>query len=611
MKVVPKLQKGGGFESFFATYVPVQTQAPQQASSRRSAKSDESDSEKGRLTEKDFFTMLKDIDGLPNEMNAIVSDLLTTFQLSNLTGIDTGSLATSYLSNLYQIRVASQNKKTYDEAIAKASKSGSMAEPAISLDGRLVAQDESGNLSYVDLNTYFENPDSYHILTVSNLANLRKYDPQLVNNQSVFDIINNSIGFEEFQDLLDKAKISLGQSEFSERGLTNKNALLGLSYVQNLPREQKEKVLKTALDGIYTYDIDNKDNVNQVRALIEYMQAVLPERAKVWAAWKLGIPDKEEAANTLVTRYLSGQIKSSKQFNIDWKGTEDKLSGAGTSGGGKEEDPKKGFWSQVISGQGGDDFMFTILSKNGRMSVQGKFHGTTPGLDGNKSLGDYLTSSGIGHIIKNNKNITFGDTRISVNSFNDVMVNAYAGAVRVSLPIKADGTVDLEVAKRWVNVLDQLQESGLSPNSIEYNQKRQQLMRDNQLDGLIGQDGLPNKNRFGLFLVLEGYTSEKAKAVQNDKQVGFKDVQSEFIIPAGDDDQLYDMIKKGLSNKDRGEYDLSSGWFGDDLFKGNIYIPLNNNLVSAQNADNNDIKQSTSYAYEKAYQQKSTNSSEL
>jgi hypothetical protein len=45
--------------------------------------------------------MIKDIDGLPNEMNALVTNLMNTFQLDRMSGQSTGDLATKYLSNLY------------------------------------------------------------------------------------------------------------------------------------------------------------------------------------------------------------------------------------------------------------------------------------------------------------------------------------------------------------------------------------------------------------------------------------------------------------------------------------------------------------------------------
>jgi len=42
------------------------------SSSSSTKSSKETDDTKGKLTEKDFFNMIKDIDGLPNEMTEIV-----------------------------------------------------------------------------------------------------------------------------------------------------------------------------------------------------------------------------------------------------------------------------------------------------------------------------------------------------------------------------------------------------------------------------------------------------------------------------------------------------------------------------------------------------------
>lgn len=615
MKVIPKHQKGGSFDAFFTTYVPVQTEAPRQTSDSRRSSGTSQSTEKGKLTEKDFFEMMKDIDGLPNEMNNIVNNLMNTFQLSNLTGVDPGDLATTYLQNLYQIKIAAQNKKRYDDVLATASKNGSLAEPAISTDGKLIVQNRDGSIGTVSLDTYNTNREEYsdRLLTVSNLANMRKYDPQLANNQSIFEVINNSMGYEAFQELLGKATQSLGSSELIRNGMFSAEgkASKGLALLQSLREDDRLRAYGSiTAEGLYEYKIIDKDQLKQINALTSYIAAVLPDRAKTWAAVKTGQSDKNKATKDLVFTYLLGRSQDSHSFETQYKGSMSKVQGTSASGS-SLEDPKKGFWSQVQSGQGGEDFRFTLLTKKGSMSIDGKFYGTTPGLDSNKSLGDYINNSKVGYLIKNNKNITFGDKKISVDSFNDVMVNAYSGAAVVTLPIKADGTVDLNIAERWTDVLDKLQDSGLTPNTPEYNQKQKQLLQENQLDGLVDSNGNLNRNRFGQFLVLEGYTSEKAKAVQDNKKVSFKEVQSDFILPAGDDSELYNMIKQGLSNKDRGEYEISDGLFSDELFKGNVYIPLNTNPINGYNADSNQIKESTSYLYEKAQQQYSTNSSDL
>lgn len=620
MKIIPKFQGGGGIESLFTTYVPVQ--APQQPRSvqtsqlERSSRQD-SDDDKGKLTEKDFYAMLKNIDGLPNEMQSIVSNLIDTLSINKIAGIELSDLSTIYLQSLYRIRQAVNNKKQYDEAWKRAIETGAMSEPAITVDGKLVIQDKEGYIRRVSLEDFMSNRDQYKtVLTVSNLLNSRAYEPSFANDSSIFDTVNSSIGYQSFQKLIKEAVHTLGSTQVSREGIFSNEgqASKGLALLQTL-KEQDQIQPGTSItsEGLYKYKIIDKNQKRQIDELTSYISALLPENAKVWAALKLETSDREKATASLITTYLSSGENTTNEILIEPKSTEGSRSGSKSSSGtSKEEDPKKGFWSQVQSGQGGEDFRFALLTKKGSMSIDGKFYGTTPGLDSNKSLGDYINNSKVGYLIKNNKNITFGDKKISVDSFNDVMVNAYSGAAVVTLPIKVDGTVDLNIAERWTNVLDQLEDSGLNPNTPEYNQKWTQLLAYNQLDGLIDSNGNLNRNRFGQFLVLEGYTSEKASAVQDNKKVSFKDVQSDFILPAGDDGELYNMIKQGLSNKDRGEYEISDGWlFSDELFKGNVYIPLNTNPINGYNADSNQIKESTSYLYEKAQQQYSTNSSDL
>ena len=619
MKIIPKFQGGGGFESLFTTYVPVQapqqTRSVQTSQSERSSRQD-SDDDKGKFTEKDFFSMLKDIDGLPNEMQSIVSDLLDTLSINKLTGIELQDLSTIYLQNLSKIRQAAGNRKQYDEVYKRAIENGSMAEPAITIDGRLIVQDKDGSIQKVSLNDFINNKDQYEtVLTVSNLLNLRAFNPSFINDFSIFDTVNNSIGYQSFQKLVNEAVNTLGSTQISREGMFSAEgqASKGLELLKTLKEsDQIQAMGSVTAEGLYKYKIIDKNQLSQINALTSYMVAVLPDNAKTWAAFKTGQANKNKATRDLVLTYLLGRSQDSHSFDVQYEGSMGKVQGGTSSSRDSQEDPKKGFWSQVQSGQGGEDFRFTLLTKKGSMSIDGKFYGTTPGLDSNKSLGDYINNSKVGYLIKNNKNITFGDKKISVDSFNDVMVNAYSGAAVVTLPIKADGTVDLNIAERWINVLGQLEDSGLNPNTPEYNQKQKQLLAENQLDGLIDSNGNLNRNRFGQFLVLEGYTSEKANAVQDNKKVSFKDVQSDFILPAGDDSELYNMIRQGLSNKDRGEYEISDGWlFNDELFKGNVYIPLNTNPINGYNADSNQIKESTSYLYEKAQQQYSTNSSDL
>lgn len=617
MKIIPKFQRGGGFEALFTTYVPSQAQAPRQALEQQptSQSRNTSEEEKGKLTEKDFFNMLKDIDGLPNEMGELITNLTNTFRLSNLTGIDTGDLATTYLSSLYKIRIAAQNKKRYDSALEEASKRGSLAEPAISMDGKLVVQTQDGNISTVSLNTYFQNSDIYHPLTVSNLADLRKYSPQLSNNQSVFDIINNSIGFESFQELLSKVTRDLGTSEVARKGMFSAEgeASKGLALLQTLREDDRIQALgSVTAEGLYTYEIIDKTQLNQIKSLLNYILAVFPDRAKTWAALKVGTPEKNAATKELVLNYLLAGANESHKFDIKYEGSMNHVtsSGKSSSSTSKEEDPKEGFWKQVQSGKGGDEHTFNLLIGKGHMSVDGKLYGAVPGITQNCSLGDYLANSQAGFITKDPKKITFGDVRLSTDSFNDVMVNTSSGAFVVKLPIDQSGQVNFQILGEYSRIVDELKKSGLSESSSEYKQKEAKLLKEANLDALVDQaTGLPNPKYFGTFLVLEGLTSGKAYGVLSQqgysKKYSFDDIKSQLVVKAGDDEQLYDLLRAGLSNKDRGEYKIDGNWFSfnnDTLYRGNIYIPLNMNPLSAMNADSNDVKESTALQYERDYQ---------
>lgn len=222
-------------------------------------------------------------------------------------------------------------------------------------------------------------------------------------------------------------------------------------------------------EGLYEYKIIDKNQLQQIKALTSYISALFPDRAKTWAAWKLQTPDKNKATQDLVLQYLLSGQTTSHQFDITYHGTMDHAMGKtkDKSGSSKEEDPKEGFWRQVQSGKGGDDSTLNLLVKKGTMSVDGKFYGATPGPDQNCSLGDYLTKSGVGYMVKNPKAITFGDVKISTDSFNDVMVNVNSGAYVVTLPVK-DGKVLVEAVEVFSDFNDELKRSGLQPGSAEY-----------------------------------------------------------------------------------------------------------------------------------------------
>lgn len=334
MRIVPKFSGGG--QSLFTVYQSLETPTVTPKTSKTSdsesesvtikdssKKTDEEDTDKedtkGKLTTKDLMNMVKDVDGLPNEMKKVIMGLKSNLAIENLGFSDTGELATTYLNTLYKLKIANQNKKNFDESIKTTKENGALGEVAISLSGNLFAQDKDGNIHEVSLEQYTQNSGSYQLLTNANLAWLRKYSSKLAfdSTSNILETLDNSIGYESFQALLSKAQTSLGSYKYEESGTTGKQALLGLKALQGISDTEKKKILDSITEDTVSYSMSNDTNVQNVQALVQYLTAALPKRAKIWAAIKTGVADENKATQALVGQFLSGRIKSDSKFTVE------------------------------------------------------------------------------------------------------------------------------------------------------------------------------------------------------------------------------------------------------------------------------------------------------
>lgn len=618
MKITPKYQKGGSFDAFFTTYTPVKTEVPRQTSQRRSSGASSSDSEKGKLTEKDFFDMMKDIDGLPNEMNNIVANLMNTFQLSNLTGVDPGNLATTYLQNLYQIKIAAQNKKRYDDVMLNASKRGSLAEPAISMDGKLIVQNTDGSIGTVSLSTYNANKDEYsgRILTVSNLANMRKYDPRLANNQSIFEVIDNSMGYEAFQELLSKATQSLGTSEIIKNGMFSAegNASKGLALLQTLREDDRVRAYgSVTAEGLYKYKIIDKDQLSQINALTSYIAALLPDRAKTWAAVKTGQTNKTEATKDLIFTYLLGQSSSSHSFDIDYKGDKDSKDPKDTTKKSSSDDTKMTYLTALQNGYGGGKETRVLnFGNNTNFNVTGTAYGAFLDQDkktlSNSNLSDLLSKTGIA-MISNPESITFGDNILNPNALSRVVVENNGGFWAV-LPCKRYGnkvTPDFELISKFNEVVQEVINETGDNATPEQKQKllESKLASKPELQDLLNMSGNLDTGKVQPFFIVDGLASENNFTFKNSDGTTISNGSNPLIRATEDKDDLR-YFKEVSKDDEFDPYDNIVGdIFGlyDNLYKSKVFIPIQtNNRLAAIIFSGQEIKDSVAREIEGEYQ---------
>lgn len=587
MKIIPKKQTGGTFYKYFSTYTPVTIQQPSREQSTR-----QSNSDKGKLTEKDFFDMLKDIDGLPNEMNAIVGNLMNTFRLSALTGVDPGDLATTYLSNLYQVKVASQNKAAYDKAVEQANKNGSMAEPAISMDGKLVVQNTDGKITTVSLSNYFENKDQYAPLTVSNLANLRAYSPELAYNPEVFNIITNSMGFESFQELLSKVTQTLGSSEYTRSGMFSSDgqASKGLELLMTLGKDDRLQAMgSVTAEGLYKYKVIDKAQLQQINSMLSYITSVLPDRAKTWAAFKMGTSDKNKATRDLVFQYLLSGNSQQHTIDVDYQGSMDKVTGNKSKGDTTTDDIVHNTATKWLRGLGVQN-VFTI--NPGTNYATQVLANTLPLTDSDKkylganSVLQQATQGEYAGILDFNS-ASMGMQRIDPSNFGKiVLTDGKISSIDFPSKVLDDGTIVPDLSPQTSEAKQtadrEIKQLGIDLSSISSISANYKAVNDiytkHGLEPAYNPDGTPANNwaRFGVI-----------NASASNNALGMDQFDSNELLQSINDDAVVDNLLQVTKEEN---YDTNNFlWNGvDHFYRGTVWVPVNVNYVAA--SANNGIK---------------------
>lgn len=607
MKIIPKFQRGGGLESLFTVYTPPQRK---QATSQQPTKSKKDDSE-GKLTERDFFTMMKDIDGLPNEMLALVINTKNTFG-----AVGSENLATQYLDNLYKLRLAQNNKKQFDEAHKASITSGSFSEPAITADGKLMVQKKDGSIDKVSLETFAKNKDKYaSILSVSNLLNLRAYSSSFINDFSTFDTVNSSFGYQKFQNLIKEAVVTLGQSTNSKEGIfgVEGQAVKGLDAIRKLSLSDQAQIAGSiTTEGLYKYKVIDKDQKNQINALTQYISTLLPENAKVWAALKLNTTNKESAVNSLILSYLLSKSSPSHEFEIDYKGTpKDKQDKSDKESSSSTNSPNMTFLTAIQNGYGGSyERRKYNPGGNGAFNVTGTYYGAFLNSDGdvisNATLQDVLTKTGLSGIT-NTSSITFGDNLIRPNQLPFIAVQN-TGVVRAILPCKRNGSQvvpDFELLDKYDTLVQEVNKELGSTATFEQreNALQRKISQTPELQELLDVSGKLDYNKFCAFAIVDGLASEINFTFKSRNGQNISDQSNPLISEVNDDvDEQYFQSVTELKLNDGLLQDIF-GLNKEKLYKSAIFIPINtNNRLSGVLFSGQKPKDDTALKLEQEYQ---------
>ena len=597
-----KYQAGGGlpFVNFTPVFATSESGAPKEVSKKSEDKDD--------LTTKDVLSLLKDMDGLPSDMQLIVTSL-KNFELQDTMdplGLSSSSdIASRYISLINKIKVAKFNREEYNQAFNQLKGNGGLNELAITSDGLVVGTNEDGDFKYFtpeQASKGIAQKEGYQLLTNSNLLYLRANSSDAAFNHRLITVASNGIGIATVNKYITDSLASLGTSENSEQGYVSSQQGELLQGLQDFAKAVQNAVgqFDGTVNDLYKYKYLTKTQAEQAKKAMQYIYQTLPENAK--ALLKIKSDGSDNGALKLVETLISSQLDTTKQFDLDLAGGKTHKS---TSDDAKDmSDLETSLPLNILKNVGGVDSYLDIDRGDGiHMSVRGTQFNLikTPSGEAilDTSISNMLHQSGLQSIIKDMRNIQFGDQKISPEVLSNITYNN-TGITRAILPIKSDGSVNLELLEAYEKAETDIELSGdKSPENVKT------IYEQYGISSLLNANGTYNQSKFAPFMVTEGYTTDALSGLK----------PSDFVMEyRGDENAAIALMQKCLAvgsgkNVQTPEIDSFSwynpmDWFSwtDTIFKGVLYIPITNNVNTAVFGANQTLDYDEALLQEEKYQ---------
>lgn len=600
-----KFDQGGATPPYVA-YQPVivsdkRTSAiPEEAVAAKVA----SDADKGKLTSKDLYTMLKEkLKGLPSDVDVAMWKLQSVEESLNLDFFHdfTSNVENRYLNALQTMNQLSFSREQYDKALDNVKSNGGLNEAAIDQYGQVYM---TNGKDYKLMSPEKAKQSGWKQMTNQDLLYLRANDPSLSGKDEILNIVNNGIGISQVTKMIQDSIGNLGTNSNSETAYaTTQQGQLIQGLNDFIKAAQETGQYDASIEDLYKAQIINKTQAQQAQQAIAYIYKTLPQNAKSLLKTRTEGGTDKEALNLISTLVLS-KTSEDRSFTVDLEGgpTKKSMSKDANAGSKDDTDMKTSLPLQIMQDMGESDVAPITIDKGDgiQMSVYGSFFSAVTDKKGdtitNTSLQNMLAQSGLQDIVKNVRNITFGDQKLTPEQLSKITYNN-TGVVRAELPVNEDGTVKLSVLDDFNAAMNEIK--GLGNASRE---QVEAIKAKYHLDQYLKDDGTPNPKHTAPFILTEGYTTEKN---------GIEDTAYVKHIKNPTDDQIQ-LIKDSLTvgtGKDAKVPDIDTfdwynpfDWFGtENIYKATIYIPISNNVGAAVRGGNQNLDYNEALKYEMKY----------
>lgn len=600
-----KFQQGGTTPPYVA-YQPVivsdkRTSAiPEEAAAAKVA----SDADKGKLTSKDLYTMLKEkLKGLPSDVDVAMWKLQSVEESLNLDFFHdfTSNIENRYLNALQTMNQLSFSREQYDKALDNVKSNGGLNEAAIDQYGQVYM---TNGKDYKLMSPEEAKQSGWKQMTNQDLLYLRANDPNLSGKDEILNIVNNGIGISQVTKMIQDSIGNLGTNSNSETAYaTTQQGQLIQGLNDFIKAAQETRQYDASIEDLYKAQIINKTQAQQAQQAIAYIYKTLPQNAKSLLKTRTEGGTDKEALNLISTLVLS-KTSEDRSFTVDLEGgpTKKSMSKDANAGGKDDTDMKTSLPLQIMQDMGESDVAPITIDKGDgiQMSVYGSFFSAVTDKKGdtitNTSLQNMLAQSGLQDIVKNVRNITFGDQKLTPEQLSKITYNN-TGVVRAELPVNEDGTVKLSVLDDFNAAMNEIK--GLGNASRE---QVEAIKAKYHLDQYLKDDGTPDPKHTAPFILTEGYTTEKngiedtayVKHIKNPTDDQIQLIKDSLTVGAGKDAKVPDI--------DTFDWYNPFDWFGtENIYKATIYIPISSNVGAAVRGGNQNLDYNEALKYEMKY----------
>lgn len=604
-------QIGGKYADYAAPYtaLDVEPQITKDTSSSSSSSSKKSSSS-DELGVKDLFKPFDSLKGLTSDVNYVLKDfsnLLRSKLLTSPTGeLDVSTIVSLYTSNLAKVNMLANGWNEYNNVREQLEKTNSLDEVAIDGNGNIMVLTGEG-LDKMTVQEYLDAAGAVRALTNHELLDLRYKNPNFAFRDDIYSNISG-VGMNAVIDKVNKLVQNIGSTRKEQMSDELSQIAKGIEFVQSLNEEGQDVQQAIGTMKIVREGRATEDQITQAQqALSAVLQALTPQEQALIAYHSLENGGKGVVGmlSDLIGSKTSASIKQTSLISRIWSPTGGAKKSSTTSKTKEDEikDEKSNPLMQMLQQQGGETRPITWITKDGTQSMgtQGTYYSALNNVKENMSVSAMLSESGIGGILQSIDGITFGNQRIPSENLKDIMFEKDRGGYVAILPCTTDTNgnriVDLSIMDTYKEIVNSITE----PKGTDaWKKSLARKLKDKGMDQYLIDSNTLDDRRFGLFLMIDGVTTDKWKF----------NTKSEWVEKVDPDPLLEQEMTRALStNKDKNNYniDVDDTWgflegTWDDIYRGTLYIPLTYNINAAINAYGDQVNITSARSYERDYQ---------